>query len=113
MSPAVTLILTFALVALCVGGLLFAMFQPQLVRSARARQRVGMVITHRPSSARPQEVDEGARRRRSVEETLREIEQKQKALSRSRARKSLQHRLREAGLDWTKRTYLGICLATA
>ena len=111
MSPNVTLVLTFLLVALSVGGLLFAAFQPQMASATRARRRLGMVLGERISPAAMQDGD-GKRRRRSVEDTLREIEEKQKAAARSRSRTSLQSRLREAGLGWSKLTFWCVCAAT-
>lgn len=74
MSPTATLLLTFLLAALSVGGVLFATFQPQLNRAARAKRRIGMALEDRASSPKQHDADDGRRRRRSVEETLREIE---------------------------------------
>ncbi len=111
MSPNIILTLTFLLVALSVGGLLFAALQPQLARSARARRRIGMALGNRVSPAAVQGGD-GMRRRRTVEETLKEIEEKQRAMARSRSRKSLQRRLREAGLGWSKLAFWGVCAGT-
>lgn len=112
MSPNVVPMLSFLLAALSVGGLLFAALQPQLARSARAKRRLGMVLGEGASPAAAQGAGGGARRRRSVEETLREIEDKQKAQARSRSRKSLQSRLREAGLGWSTSLFWGVCAAT-
>jgi tight adherence protein B len=112
MVPNFTLLLTFLLAALCVGGLLFAILQPYLARSARIARRTQMVLRDRASSSAAPGRGEGRQRRRSVEETLREIEEKQKAMARSRSRKSLQSRLREAGLGWSKQAFWTICAAT-
>lgn len=112
MSQSATMFLTFLLAALSVGGVLFAALQPQLARSAREKRRLGLVLGDRASPVRVQDGDDGRRRRRSVENTLREIEAQQKALSRSRARKSLQSRLRDAGLGWSVRVFWGVCVAT-
>jgi len=113
MSLNVTLLQTFLLASLSAGGLLFAALQPYLAKSARARHRLGMIVGARASAAAVQGDSHGKRRRRSVEDTLREIEEKQKLLSRSRSRKSLQGRLREAGVNWTKPMFWGVCAATA
>lgn len=112
-SANVYMALTFLLTALSVGGLLFAAFQPRLASAARTRRRVGMVLGARHSSSAVSGTGEGKRRRRSVEETLREIEEKQKAVARSRSRKSLKSRLGEAGLIWSRKAYWGVCTATA
>lgn len=110
MLPDLTHVLTFLLVALCAGGLLFAILQPFLSRSARIARRTAMVLRDPVASSGVQGRGEGKQRRRSVEETLREIEEKQKAMARSRSRKSLQRRLREAGLGWSKHAFWGLCV---
>ncbi|MGV8986618.1 MAG: type II secretion system F family protein [Cypionkella sp.] len=71
-----------------------------------------MVLRNRTSSNAVQGRGDGRQRRRSVEDTLREIEEKQKALARSRSRKSLQSRLSEAGLGWSKQGFWAVCVAT-
>lgn len=113
MSPIVAASLTFLLVALSAGGLLFAILQPHLARSAQLTRRVAMAVSDRAAPASQKVPCEGKRRRRSVEDTLREIEEKQKSLARSRSRKSLQIRLREAGLGWSKNAYWGVCALAA
>ena len=112
-SANVSMVLTFLLAALSVGGLLFAVFQPQLASAARTKRRLGMVLGTRRASTAMYGAAEGKRRKRSVEETLREIEEKQKAVARSRSRKSLQSRLGEAGLSWSRKTFWSVCAATA
>lgn len=113
MVPNLTFLVTFLLAALCVGGLLFAILQPYLANSDRIARRRQMVLRDRAPSNTVQGRGEGKQRRRSVEDTLREIEEKQKAMARSRSQKSLQIRLREAGLGWSKHVFWGICAATA
>lgn len=112
MSSNATLLVIFVLAALGAGGVLFAALQPQLARAARANRRIGMAVGDRALSPRSHEPDDGKRRRRSVEETLREIEAKQKALNKSRARNSLQNRLREAGLGWSRHVFRCVSVAT-
>ena len=112
MVPNFALLLTFLLAALCVGGLLFAILQPYLARSARIARRTQMVLRDRAVPNAAPGRGEGRQRKRSVEETLREIEEKQKAMARSRSQKSLQSRLRDAGLGWSKHAFWGICAAT-
>lgn len=112
MAPNLPHLLTFLLAAFSVGGVLFAVFQPHLSSSARFARRKDMVLRNRASSSAVQGRGEGRQRRRSVEDTLREIEEKQRALARSRSRKSLPSQLTEAGLGWSKRGYWAICAAT-
>jgi tight adherence protein B len=49
-----------------------------------------------------------AKRKRAVEVTLKDLEEKQKA--RTAAKPSLVMRMRQAGLDWSKKTYLAISI---
>ena len=112
MAPNLNLLLTFLLAAISGGGLLLAILQPYLASSARIARRTQMVLGDRTSASADQGRREGRMRRRSVDDTLREIEEKQKAMARSRSRKSLQSRLREAGLGWSIYGFWGICAAT-
>lgn len=112
MSPLLNLTLTFVLASLCVGALLFAILQPQIAYLAMLRRRMRMVTGDGFAIAAAHGAVGGMRRQRSVEETLRAIEEKQKAQARSRSRKSLESRLREADLTWPTTVYYGICAAT-
>ena len=53
--------------------------------------------------------DEG-RRKRNVEDTLKELEAAQKAKARSSQKLTLVTRMRQAGLGWSKNTYYLVCL---
>lgn len=109
MLPTASFLITFLLGALSVGGLLFAAFQPQLASSAMARRRLRLVLGDRRSAAAGPAGGDDKRRKRSVDDTLREIKEKQKAQTRSRSRKTLLSRLRQGGLDWSRSTYWGVC----
>ncbi|MBC7736978.1 MAG: type II secretion system F family protein [Candidatus Saccharibacteria bacterium] len=101
-----------ALFGISAVALIFVALQPYLAKAALARRRLGMIIGDH-ASVQPTHGDGlGKRRRRSVEDTLREIEGKQKALSRSRSRQTLQIRLREAGMTWSKNTFWAVSAAT-
>ncbi len=117
MSPTVTAIATFLLVASSIGGLLLAVFLPQLSGGNRMQRRrevaLGLSDGAPQPGARPdgdKPTGEGRPMRRSVEETLRDIERKQRAQARGRARTSLGSRLRQAGLTMSPRVYFGICV---
>ena len=113
MSPVSSLTLTFLLAALSAGGLLYAVFQPQLASATRARKRLHLALGDR-RLAKVRQVDgNGTSRKRSIEETLREMEEKQKAKARKRSRQTLAGRLRQAGLGWSKMTYWSICAVVA
>lgn len=95
-----TTIMLFLLVTFGVGGMLYALLQPQLQQhDIIARRRAAILSTGTGLPAAPG--------KSSLEEVLRELETKQKA--KQGARPSLHARLRQAGLDWTKARYFAIC----
>ncbi|OHV79778.1 type II secretion system F family protein [Ensifer sp. LCM 4579] len=98
-------IFVFLLASTSVGGLMLAALYPRAAKAGAYRQRFDRVAGG-AEARRMETVDEDARdRRRSVEKTLREIEEKQKANARKNSKPKLAVRLRQAGLDWSTRTY--------
>ncbi len=98
-TPMTTLML-FLLVTFAVGGVLYALFQPQLQRQDICnRRRAAILSTGAGLPAAPG--------KSSLDEVLRELETKQKA--KQGARPSLRSRLRQAGLTWSKARYFWIC----
>ena len=63
MVPNLTLLLTFLLAALCVGGLLFAILQPYLASADRIGRRTQMVLRDRTASGTAHGRAEGKQRR--------------------------------------------------
>lgn len=114
MTPAVTALITFVLVALSMGGLLLALFMPQIAgaKSMRRRREAALGLRDGAGSAAAGKAGGETRLpRRSVEETMRDLDQKNRAERRGRARTSLTERLRQAGLKWTAGTYRAISLS--
>ncbi|HEX2255808.1 MAG TPA: pilus assembly protein, partial [Afifellaceae bacterium] len=108
-SPVLMQVALFGLAALSVGGLLYAALYPKLSGGSKADKRVELISQRAPKDRRGQ-VEDG-RRRRSVEDTLRDIEEKQKAKASKGAKPALTLRMRQAGLSWNKKKYILICLA--
>ncbi len=109
MSSATHLALIFLLAALCVGGVLHTLFQPRFTYEVRVKRRL-RIVAGAASVSPKQPGGAGKSRRRSIEDTLKEIEEKQKEKAKSGSRRSLTERLRQSGLGWTRTTYLGVCL---
>jgi tight adherence protein B len=107
-SPALMQIALFGLAALSVGGVLYAMLYPKISGGSKADKRLESVAARTPRDRRGQTED--GRRRRSVEDTLREIEEKQKAKANKGAKPALTLRMRQAGLTWSKKQYIVICV---
>ncbi|MDX1487472.1 MAG: type II secretion system F family protein [Acidiferrobacterales bacterium] len=101
----------FLLAALSVGAILFAAFSPLLSRDARLKSRLAR-IGGLPKHASPLNSNsEEGRRKRLVEDTLRELEAKQRAKAKNKVKPTLTGRMRQAGLNWHKRTYFMITFA--
>lgn len=108
MSATVIALTSFVLVASSIGAFLFAIFLPQISHNSLMRRRRDVALGLRAGSGQSRggrETADDRPTRRSIEETLRNIEQKSRAQHRGRT--SLPSRLRRAGLTWTPTTYRG------
>ncbi len=101
----------FVLVALSVGGLIVAALFPKIAGASKSQKRI-QAVAARNVAERTTGFDEG-RRRRSVEDTLKELDEAQKAKARKSSNPSLMTRVRQAGLGWSKQTYYLVCFLTA
>jgi tight adherence protein B len=103
------------LAVICAGGLAYALIYPLLSGEVKAEQRREAVAQITPRPVRTK-VEEASAKRVSIEDTLKEIERKQKKSSKP----PLQVRIAQAGLTWTPRQFyiisgalaLGAALAT-
>jgi tight adherence protein B len=107
MSPQLAFALAFLLVASSIIGLLMAAFYPVFAGATVLDRRLHL-LSAAGASARPKMAGEGARKR-SVEETVLEAEEKRRAKASKRAKPSLLIRMRQAGLNWSKNTYFMLC----
>jgi tight adherence protein B len=108
-----TLILAVAgLAMLSAGSLAYALLYGRIETEDRAGSRLDRVQSRSPAIdvSRARTVDP-TRRRKSIQETLREIEEKQRAKARHNS-PPLALRIEQAGLGWSRRTFLLISLAT-
>src|SRR5579872_4975709 len=117
LPPIVLVAVVFLLSTCCAGALLLVVLQPRLAAASTLDRRLASIAVPagpaRPKSGVPEE----SRRKRSVEETLREADEKLHARAKRSTKPSLTIRLRQAELGWSKRTYYLVCggtgLATA
>ncbi|MBZ8133781.1 type II secretion system F family protein [Afifella sp. IM 167] len=100
----------FGLVAFSIGGILYALFYARLSGGSRSQKRVDVVAAGAASPAHDRRPGEDGRRRRSVEDTLREIEEQQKAKGKRGSKPTLIMRMRQAGLKWSVRTFAIVCV---
>ncbi|MBC7285427.1 MAG: type II secretion system F family protein [Hoeflea sp.] len=101
-------VLVFLLTASSVGGALYAVFERRFIHEARVRRRFQLAVgAHAEMTGQAGGV--GRSRKRSIEDTLKEIEDRQRAKARRSVRPSLTERLGQSGLGWSRTTYLIIC----
>ena len=111
-SPFVVQVAVALLAMFSIGGVIVAALYPRLAGRSRSEKRFEAISADKRKAAAERIAGEEGRRRRSVEETLRELEETQKAKARKSQKPTLTIRMRQAGLAWSKRTYYLICVAT-
>lgn len=109
MEPAIVQIAIFLLVILSLGGIAGAAVYPLLTGEKRQNKRLQMVTSDSNMKDRRATADEN-RRKRNVEDAVKEIEEHQKAKARRSAKPSLMLRMRQAGLSWSRNFYLGVSI---
>lgn len=111
LSPVVVQIAVILLVVFSVGGVGVAALYPRLAGGTKSDKRLEAIAV---SKRKPTERIAGAddnRRKRTVEDTLKEMEAAQKAKARRSQKPTLAARMRQAGLGWSKKIYYVVCLA--
>jgi tight adherence protein B len=115
LSPLAVQIAVALLVVFSVGGVLTAALYPRLTGGSKSDKRLESIASaskRGPMDRLAAAADEG-RRKRNVEDTLKELEAAQKAKARSSQKLTLVTRMRQAGLGWSKNTYYLVCLLSA
>jgi tight adherence protein B len=110
-SPLVVQAAVALLAVFSVGGVIVAALYPLLAGRSRGEKRLEQIGAQKRKAAAERIGAEENRRRRSVEDTLKELEEAQKEKQRRSQKPSLMARIRQAGLSWSKRTYYLICIA--
>jgi tight adherence protein B len=107
-----TVLAIAGLAMLSAGSLAYALLYGRIQTEDRAGNRLDRVQSRSPAidASRARIVDP-TRRRKSIQETLKEIEQKQKAKARHSS-PPLALRIEQAGLGWSRRTFFMISAVT-
>ena len=113
LSPTLAQIAVAMLAVFAVGGVLTAALYPHLAGRSRSDKRLEAIGATKQKAAVERLAAEDGRRRRNVEDALKEIEETQKAKARKSQKPSLIARMRQAGLGWSKKTYYLICVVAA
>ncbi|MDP2803270.1 MAG: type II secretion system F family protein [Phreatobacter sp.] len=98
--PELDTLAIIGLAIVCAGGLAYALIYPLLSGEVKADQRLEAVAQVTPRPVR-NKVEDASAKRVSIEDTLKEIERKQKKTSKP----PLQVRIAQAGLTWTLRQF--------
>jgi tight adherence protein B len=108
LGSGMTLLAIVALAMLSAGGLTYAALQTRIRTLDRADRRVTQIQRRSTtiSATKARTNDTAARRRKSVQESLKELEQKQKARAKRSASPPIALRLQQAGLSWSKRGFV-------
>lgn len=99
----VTVLAIVGLIVLSVGGVLYALLYPLLSSTARAEKRMASIKDRDAKQSR--RGNDGDQRRKSVQDRLKELEEKQKQQAKKKASPPLWMRLQRAGLSWSKPKY--------
>lgn len=106
------ILLIFLLTSLAAAGLLFTLALPAFESRERRKRRMSLALGD-GGRVSPAAADSSSPRRKAIEKTLKQIEERQVALHGARSRPDLQRRLREAGMTWSLRVYWLVALAVA
>jgi tight adherence protein B len=112
-SPLMVQVAVALLAVFSVGGVLVAALYPRLAGGWVGTKRLEAIGANKRKAAAERIGAEEGRRRRSVEDTLKELEEAQKEKAKRSQKPSLMTRMRQAGLSWTKRLYYIVCVVTA
>lgn len=110
LSPELMPVAISLLATVCAGGVLFALFYSHIKRRSERHRRFAAIVGAGPAIDRSAASD-SSRRRKAVELTLKEIDDKQKLKKASKT--TLVGRMRQAGMTWSAKGYYVACTCTA
>lgn len=102
-------IVAFVLAGTSVGGVLLAAFYPRLAGSTPFERRIETIANSRGRTGRTNDGTGEKARKRSVEATLQEADERKKGNAQKAYKPSLTTRLRQANLNWTPRKFYLVC----
>ncbi|MFC1455614.1 type II secretion system F family protein [Microvirga arabica] len=104
-APEVVPVVIALLATFCAGGIVIALFYSHIERRSESRKRFLAIAA---AGTQAETVRQSSSwRKKSIESTLREIDDKQRAQKTSKP--TLLRRMRQAGLNWSTRTYHAVC----
>src|SRR5665213_1054402 len=103
----IALLAVIGLAMLSAGGIAYGMLYGRIENEDTAERRLGFVRagTHASPAQQRHQIDAG-KRRKSIQETLKELEENQKAKAKQSRSPPLALRMQQAGIHWSRRTFL-------
>lgn len=102
------------LATLSAGGLAYALLYGRIEQENAAERRLEFIqgkSRGEPALRTGRQAIDPTRRRKSVQDTLKEVDAQQRAKARKSHSPSLTLRMQQAGLSWTRRTFIVVSLA--
>jgi tight adherence protein B len=106
LSPEVTGLAVAFLVMLAVGGVIYSVFQPALSGSKRRDQRMQAVAARPQSEKQRKALRDTDRRKKSIQDQLKDFEERQQAKQHKQQKVSLKTRMEQAGLEWEMKHFI-------
>jgi tight adherence protein B len=111
-SDAMLVVSVVLLVIFAVGGITYTLFFSSVENEAQVSRRLEAVADRQRVITERKAAAEATSRRRSIQNALKEFEARQQVKARQVNKPALAMRLQQAGLSWSKRTFILISLAT-
>lgn len=105
-SPTTVLFALIFLAMLSAGGLAYALLFRRIRSDDKVEQRMARFHLKAAPTSEATRQNDPARRRRAVQDSLRELEIKEKARARQTRSPPLILRMQQAGLSWSRRTFI-------
>lgn len=100
LSPQITGIAVAVLVMLSVGGVIYSLFQPTLSGTKKRDQRIQAVSARPQNENQRKALRDTDRRKKSIQDQLKDFEDRQKAKQDKQQKVSLKVKMEQAGLTW-------------
>lgn len=109
MTP-LLLIAIVGLATLSAGGLAYALLYGRIQNENTTERRIGFAQGHGRVEARERSAADPSRRRKSIQETLKEVDERENSKARHRKAPPIATRMQQAGLSWTRRQFMLLSL---
>jgi tight adherence protein B len=110
MSPLLLLAIV-GLATLSAGGLAYALLYGRIQNENTTERRIGFAQGQGRIEARERAAADPSRRRKSIQDTLKEVEDREKSRAKRSKAPPIATRIQQAGLSWTRRQFMLLSLA--